>query len=495
MAYTLSLTNGTTLTVLTDGVVDSDTASISLIGKNVSNFGDAQNENFLHMLENFSSASEPPRSLKGQIWFNSNEAILRPAIYDGVNWKPLAVLLYSNTTTDTLVNGAGADWAANRPGDLWFDSIKKQLHVVIANTGTSPETILIGPEFVDGFETTKMSSVKMIDTTGVGHPVIQITINGEILGVISSSTFTANTTTAVSGVPTVYRGITLKNTTSTFSTINSTEIYDSGARVITTATLPPTIVIGDTAPANSAFGSSIQPGALWWDSTYNNLRIYYNDGDSSQWVDAVSTIVGPIGPPGPQGVPGPVGGSPSQVLYNRSGTTSGSSNLTFDDTNLTAAGVITTSISAGAPSASGSITGNWSLTAGSKLQSTYADLAEYYAADNEYEPGTVLVFGGSAEVTTTDFINDVRLAGVVTTNPSYVMNQDQPGVKACIALQGRVPVKVLGTVTKGDMLTTSEIVGCAVKATSPQLGAIIGKALEDKLSTDVGVIEVAVGRT
>jgi hypothetical protein len=142
----------------------------------------------------------------------------------------------------------------------------------------------------------------------------------------------------------------------------------------------------------------------------------------------------------------------------------------------------------------GTIQGTWSLTGSSKLQATYADLAEWYSADAEYEPGTVLVFGGSAEVTTTTVINDTRSAGIVTTDPAYIMNNDLAGTRACLALAGRVPCKVVGRVKKGDMLTTSATPGYAVKALSPTLGAIIGKALEDKDYGEAGVIQVAVGR-
>jgi hypothetical protein len=121
-------------------------------------------------------------------------------------------------------------------------------------------------------------------------------------------------------------------------------------------------------------------------------------------------------------------------------------------------------------------------------------LAEWYTSDAEYEPGTVLVFGGDAETTTTTEINDTRSAGVVTTDPAYTMNHDLEGTKVCIALVGRVPCKVVGRVKKGDMLTTSATPGYAVRASAPTLGAIIGKALEDKDSGEAGVIEVAVGR-
>jgi hypothetical protein len=151
-------------------------------------------------------------------------------------------------------------------------------------------------------------------------------------------------------------------------------------------------------------------------------------------------------------------------------------------------------LTTGSEGANGAITGTWTLVGASKLQATYADLAEYYEGDQDYEPGTVLVFGGDKEVTTTTQMNDTRSAGVVTTNPAYVMNEAQTGIRVCIALAGRVPCKVVGRVKKGDMLTTSATSGYAVKALDPKLGSIIGKALEDKDYGEAGVIQVAVGR-
>jgi len=151
-------------------------------------------------------------------------------------------------------------------------------------------------------------------------------------------------------------------------------------------------------------------------------------------------------------------------------------------------------LTTGADATAGTIQGTWSLSGGSKFQATYADLAEYYEGDQQYEPGTVLVFGGLAEVTTTSVFGDTRLAGIVTTNPAYTMNKDQKGIAVCLALAGRVPCKVVGKVKKGDILTTSAIPGCAVKAIDPKIGSIVGKAIEDKDYDSVGVIEVAVGR-
>lgn len=146
-------------------------------------------------------------------------------------------------------------------------------------------------------------------------------------------------------------------------------------------------------------------------------------------------------------------------------------------------------------SGSGTVDGNWTLNAGATWQATFADLAEWYSSDAIYEPGTVLVFGGTDEVTTTNIYADSRVAGVVSTDAAYILNAGLKDTRAaCIALQGRVPVKVLGRVRKGDMLTTADQPGYATKAIDPKLGTIIGKALADKDYTEAGVIEVAVGR-
>jgi len=122
----------------------------------------------------------------------------------------------------------------------------------------------------------------------------------------------------------------------------------------------------------------------------------------------------------------------------------------------------------------------------------YADLAENYVADVEYAPGIVLEFGGEFEVTLAqDGTN--RVAGVVTTNPAYLMNSNCQGTYvAAVALQGRTPCKVRGRVRKGDMLISGGN-GFARTAQIPEMGTVIGKALGDFDGVE-GVIEVAVGR-
>jgi len=154
--------------------------------------------------------------------------------------------------------------------------------------------------------------------------------------------------------------------------------------------------------------------------------------------------------------------------------------------------VTTTTLTTGATATAGTITGNWSLAAGSQLRATYADLAECYKADAYYEAGTVLEFGGLNEVTlASDSTN--RVAGVVSTNPAYVMNSQCEGEYIVqLALQGRAPCKVRGVVRKGDMMVSGGD-GFARPSATPLMGTVIGKSLEDFAGTS-GVIEVAVGR-
>ncbi len=166
--------------------------------------------------------------------------------------------------------------------------------------------------------------------------------------------------------------------------------------------------------------------------------------------------------------------------------------LNASTTNVSSA-LQVTNITTGANSTAGTVTGNWTLTAGSRWQATYADLAEKYVADATYEPGTVLLFGGEQEVTLSNAFDSTKVAGVVTTNPAYSMNAMlEAEYVAEIALQGRVPCKVQGPVEKGDLMVSASN-GHATANNDARAGTIIGKALEN-FNGDFGVIEVAVGR-
>jgi len=126
----------------------------------------------------------------------------------------------------------------------------------------------------------------------------------------------------------------------------------------------------------------------------------------------------------------------------------------------------------------------------------YADLAERYTSDSNYEAGTVLVFGGDEEVAESTQRLDKRIAGIVSTDPAYLMNSALENSVA-VGLQGRVPCKVVGEIRKGDLMVSSATPGHAeawLEDSNPPTGCVIGKALENKIGAGSDVIEVVVGR-
>ena len=194
---------------------------------------------------------------------------------------------------------------------------------------------------------------------------------------------------------------------------------------------------------------------------------------------------GPQGPTGAQGATGPQGSAgPSNTILATSTTSgtyyiplvgaAGSNQTVYTDTGITV----------------NAATNVINCTA---VNAQYADLAENYAGDAAYEPGTVMAFGGSAEVTMATEDSTPTVAGVVTTNPSYLMNSHLAAeFVTAVALHGRVPCKVVGKVRKGDMMVAAGN-GAARAEANPKIGTVLGKALADH-DGDAGVIEVVIGR-
>jgi len=196
-----------------------------------------------------------------------------------------------------------------------------------------------------------------------------------------------------------------------------------------------------------------------------------------------------------------VGLSSSKINTNASNVTVDSSyvNVAINGSNIASIGAAGIMPTANASGSLGSTTVRWNNIVGVSgnflsVNANYADLAENYTSDSDYASGTVLVFGGEAEVTQSHSSHDTRIAGVVSTNPAYLMNGSESGVP--VALQGRVPCRVLGPVGKGDRVVASHIAGVAQRLDPAQYqpGCIIGKALQAIDSTDINTIEVVVGR-
>lgn len=229
---------------------------------------------------------------------------------------------------------------------------------------------------------------------------------------------------------------------------NITYVYSSAtqswARV-------PGITLKWTTVANTA-PSSANPGDFWYNS-YTGIKYQYiNDGTGNTWVD--------------QSAPTTFSSITTNQILN--GGSSGTGNI-------------------------GAAGGTFNTVFAKATSAQYADLAEKYSSDKIYLPGTVVVFGGEAEITISNQSYDTRVAGVISTNPAFIMNSDMDGLM--VAFIGRVPCQVKGPVSKGDVLVTSDIPGTAQRISEQwKPGCVIGKSLEDIESDTVNTIEVVVGR-
>jgi hypothetical protein len=234
-----------------------------------------------------------------------------------------------------------------------------------------------------------------------------------------------------------------------------------------------------------------------------------NDGTGNQWVDqsfpttfasltvSGNTSSGNLLTAGLISATGNVTGGNLLIsgLISATGAITGAaitgSSLTVSTGNITVGNIV---------NANGNGVGNigssslyFNTVFGKATTAQYADLAELYSADAMYAPGTVLDFGGTNEVTISSVASSTRVAGVVSTSPAHLMNSIlESEHKSAVALTGRVPTSVTGTVRKGDMMVTAGN-GYAQACAMPAMGTVIGKALENFDGVS-GVIEVVVGR-
>lgn len=451
MSYTINRYNGTQITVVADGTIDS-TLSIKMIGKNYAGYGELQNENFVFLLENFSGANSPNNPLSGQIWFDSANSKLK--FFDGSKYRVASGAESSATAPVGLT-----------PGEFWYDTANKQIYVWNGTTFT-----LVGPQSVAGAGTTQMQSISVLDEVGANHSVIQAVTNGQVMYIISADEFILSTSlNPIAGFTKIGKGITLVNSTigavlgrtsttdqrfwgtasdsdklggiaaseylrastTSFATpinfsnagytvgnLRDLEVKITGstptiANVLSNTITFQTTVAGATKTPLSLVGTDLIPGETNISSIGSPTKIYNTvyaasfSGIASQANQILETVSG---------------------LYRSGNTGAAASTVAVRD-------------------ASADIYAN--VFQGIASSADYADLAEKYLADAEYLVGTVVTIGGEKEVTACT-VGD-RAIGIVSANPAYMMNSGLEG-GIYIALKGRVPCKVIGQVKKGQRL-------------------------------------------
>jgi len=347
--------------------------------------------------------------------------------------------IYNGTVFKTISAATASSTApsSNSTGDLWFDTTNQQLNVW---TGTT--WLLIGPQFTAGQGITGAIPATIVDNSSASHYCIELYCGNDIVGIVSQdAAFTPQST--ISGFTTIRPGITLATTVN-----GQTPLFQ---------------------------GTATNAQAL-------------NSLSSTQFMrtDANTMTTGTLS------------------VMNNTGLAVGASSsfrVTSDNTNIqianqTTNGNITFSVNeGGTPTVVMTIFGANGTISGNQIDANYADMAERFAADTEYAPGTVVELGGSAEITMASEDLSETVFGVISTKAAYLMN-GRAGTDAThppVAMTGRVPVRVTGIVHKGDRLVSAGN-GRARSAQAGEATAfnVIGRALQDKLVAGEGTVEAIV---
>ena len=497
MPYTVNKSNSSSSPnsyTVQDGVVNTQT-DLSLIGKGYAGYGESIAENFLHLLENFSNTTAPTKPIQGQLWWDSTNSKLQ---------------VYNGTAFQTA--GGSAPYQSEAPsglsqGDIWIDSDTGQMYFY---NGTS--SVLVGPPSSTG-TTNGFTFDTILDSGDASQNITKLFNDGNLIAIISEDEFTPKV--SLSGFATIKKGITLttaiadvkfQGTASDADALGGVAAANylrSNANDTTTGTLGVVNDSGFTVGADSDLSLTVDGTGAIIANTVQDTDIIFkvNDGGSITTVMTIDGAESRIG----------IGTTTPTTKLQVSGTTTSTAfagpltgnvtgNITSTGANsmttLTMGGNLTSKAIVPDTDASydiGTSLKKYNTVYAKATSAQYADLAEIYETDSTYDVGTVMIFGGEKEVTQSTISNDTRVAGVISENPAYLMNNKSEG--QAIALVGKVKCKVHGTISKGDLLTTcEEHPGCAKTTTSPALGSVVGKAMEDKASDGESVILISVGR-
>lgn len=401
MAYTIVKSDGTVLTTIADGTINTTSTSLGLPGRNFAGYGQTVDTNFVHQLENYAANTPPPNPLRGQLWYDINNSLLKVC------------------PTDNQTNA-----------NAWV--------TLATSSGTSVTT----------FGTVSVTGNLQANNITAVNAIVGDTIT------VRLATVTANATIANAAI-----------TTGNIGTLNT--------QIITTGSNTTGGTITGTWTANGGSGGNtfvITNGNLVAVTGVKTDNYYYANGS-------------PFNPTG---------------TYNNGNVfdylTGGNSVVQFTG-NIAPGRVTTQVITAGANTTTANITGNWSLTTGSRLNATYADLAERFEADAYYDAGTVVEMGGDKEITAVQYELSDDVFGVVSDTAAYLMNSGagDDTTHPPIAVGGRVKVKVIGIVKKGQRLVSAgNGIARAAKPGEATAFNIIGRALENKTTIDTGVVEAFV---
>jgi hypothetical protein len=468
MSYTITLTNGTIFATIPDGTIN-NTSSMTLVGKNYAGYGQFINDDIIRLLENGANSTAPGAPLTGQLWWDSSSATMKA--YNGTAFKVISGATAASSAPSGTVSVAG---------DLWYDTVNAQLNVYSGTTW-----ILVGPAYTGNTGVSGAIVTTITDTNAISHVAVEMYVNDAVVGIWSKD---ASYTPAVApvgggwtGSKTVQPGLTMSGTisgqTQLFNGTANNATYLNGISssgfVATTGsqTMSGTLgILNNTGLAvglNSDFKASVSGSDVFLrnQTSNGNLTLQINDGG------VTTTMI---------------------QMYGANAMTTVPNSMTVN----TVGGA--TAIVNGAGNAVGNIGSSSSYFNRLFATSTtalYADVAERFAADEIYEPGTVVELGGSAEITRVQHDASDQVFGVISTRPAFTMNggAGDDDTHPPVAMTGRVPVMVTGLVNKGDrLISAGDGFARAAKPGEATAFNVIGRALGNKTTVDAGTVEAIV---
>ena len=462
MSYTITLTDGGIFAVIPDGTINTS-SSMTLVGKNYAGYGQFINDDIIRLLENGSNTTAPGAPLEGQLWWDQTTDTMK--VYNGTVFKVISGATASSTAP-----------TSNVAGDLWYDSVNAQLNVY---SGTA--FILVGPAYTAGTGVTGAIPATITDTDAVSHVVVELYVNDSIVGIVSKDAsfnpqvaipgFAANVrpgitlATAISGVNQYFQGT--ANNANTLGNISSSGFVQTTTNQTMTGSLGILNDTGLSVGADQDFRASVTGSDVYLRNQTQNGNIYLQVNNGGITTTKITMF-----------------GANNNTTIHGTATVNTEANQTAI---VNGAGNAVGNI--------GSVSSYFNTVFAQATTALYADVAERFAADEIYEPGTVVELGGSAEITRVKRDASDQVFGVISTRPAFTMNggAGDNDTHPPVAMTGRVPVKVTGIVNKGDRLISAG----AGLARAAQLGEatsfnVIGRALSSKSTAEVGTVEAIV---
>ncbi len=488
MATNIFKFDGTLLTTVADGTIDTTHSTLRFPGNGYQNYGPPVLENILWTMTNFAGANQPTLPLTGQCWYDTNTSLLK--IYNGSTWQAAGGVLVTPTIPTSSPN----------VGAFWYDSVNMQMYVwngaswdiigpLSSATNNDPISNTIIPTY------SKLDSVRLQDSLAAYHQVWRIIIGGTLFAIISKdAAFTPSP--AIPGFTTILPGLNFNSTVS--------NVGISGDLTTFRSTKDNTPDLDNTR----ALGSSVLrfSNIFAYNGDFkNSLTVNTSNGSYNFQVTGTSYLNGTA-----LFAAGTTSAAPIRLQTGSLLTTPSLGSLEFDGNQLyitlDVSGVPTRSvIAAGTSGGSTSAIANTlalrdasadiyaNVFHGVATSARYADLAERYETDTLLSPGDVVILGGKKEITASTTENDPMVFGVISTNPAVRMNEDAGTDKThpFVAMVGRVPCRVIGKVKKGERLITSEHKGVAKVSRDPSVPIVaFARSLVDKETEGIELIEV-----